>query len=160
MKPRGFTLIELLVVIAIIGVLASVVLVSLNSARSKARDARRLSDIHNMQAALELYYVDHGAYPNPNAACNGGGGDMWSSWGCWTQVMPTSYISTFPPDPLNVDLGNCYSQTDCHLYHYCAINNNQGYVLAVNLESQLSPVHSPAPSSCTTAGPNYYWLGN
>ncbi len=52
----GFTLIELLVVIAIIGVLASIVLASLNSARQKSRDARRIADVKQLQLALELYY--------------------------------------------------------------------------------------------------------
>ncbi|KKW28163.1 MAG: hypothetical protein UY71_C0031G0012 [Parcubacteria group bacterium GW2011_GWB1_52_7] len=52
---KGFTLIELLVVIAIIGILASVVLASLNSARQKSRDARRVADIKQIQIALELY---------------------------------------------------------------------------------------------------------
>ncbi len=61
-RTKGFTLIELLVVVAIIGLLASVVMVSLNSARAKARDAKRVSDLRNIQAALELYYDRYGTY--------------------------------------------------------------------------------------------------
>ncbi len=72
MKNRGFTLIELLVVIAVIGILASVVLASLNSARGKARDARRLSDMKQLQTALELYYDKYGRYPQgDNEGCYG-----------------------------------------------------------------------------------------
>ncbi len=67
-SSRGFTLIELLVVIAIIGILSSVVLASLNGARKKGRDARRISDIKQLQTALELYYDDNkNSYP-PNLA--------------------------------------------------------------------------------------------
>ncbi|MEO5646523.1 MAG: type II secretion system protein [Candidatus Paceibacterota bacterium] len=66
-NSRGFTLIELLVVIAIIGILASVVLSSLSTARIKGRDARRLSDMHQLQIALEMYYSQYGVYPVGNA---------------------------------------------------------------------------------------------
>ncbi|MDO8564718.1 MAG: type II secretion system protein [bacterium] len=62
-NSRGFTLIELLVVIAIIGILSSVVLASLNSARTKARDARRVADLKQVQVALELYFDANSVYP-------------------------------------------------------------------------------------------------
>jgi len=63
MKKKGFTLIELLVVIAIIGILSSVVLASLNSARKKSRDAKRISDVKQLQLALELYFDSNNSYP-------------------------------------------------------------------------------------------------
>jgi prepilin-type N-terminal cleavage/methylation domain-containing protein len=85
---RGFTLIELLVVIAIIGVLSSVVMTSLNSARIKARDAKRASDIRQLQTALELYYHDHSVYPPAPT------GNLVSN-------LPISdYISSIPSEPL------------------------------------------------------------
>lgn len=62
-KEKGFTLVELLVVIAIIGLLSTLAVVSLGSAREKARDAKRISDIRQIQTALELYFADAGIYP-------------------------------------------------------------------------------------------------
>ena len=58
-SERGFTLIELLVVIAIIGILASVVLASLNTARDKGADAAIKSTINNTRAQAELFYDDN-----------------------------------------------------------------------------------------------------
>lgn len=62
-NKKGFTLIELLVVITIIGVLSSVVLVSLNSARAKSRDSARIQATTQFRNALELYYSDNKSYP-------------------------------------------------------------------------------------------------
>lgn len=62
-KQKGFTLIELLVVIAIIGLLSTLAVVALNNARQKSRDAKRVSDIKQVQTALELYYNDVNSYP-------------------------------------------------------------------------------------------------
>ncbi|MFH1112200.1 MAG: type II secretion system protein [Patescibacteria group bacterium] len=63
-KRKGFTLIELLVVIAIIGILSTLAVVALNNARQKSRDAKRVSDIKQIQTALELYFGDQQAYPD------------------------------------------------------------------------------------------------
>jgi len=63
MNKRGFTLIELLVVIAIIGLLSTMSILALNSARGRARDAKRLSDVKQIQTALALYAHDALTYP-------------------------------------------------------------------------------------------------
>ncbi len=83
-RNKGFTLIELLVVIAIIGILSSVVLASLNSARQKSRDARRIADLKQLQLALELYADSNsGQYPATLAA------------------LASTYIQQIPQDPLS-----------------------------------------------------------
>ena len=63
-KNKAFTLIELLVVISIIGLLASIVLISLRGVRAKAKDARRLSDMSQIVLALEMYYDTYGQFPD------------------------------------------------------------------------------------------------
>lgn len=61
-RNKGFTLIELLVVIAIIGILSSVVLASLNTARNRGSDAAIKADVAGIRAAAELYYDTNSNY--------------------------------------------------------------------------------------------------
>jgi len=89
-EGRGFTLIELLVVVAIIGILSSVVLASLNSARKKGRDARRVSDLKQFQLALELYADNQAPYGYPATQS-----------GNALPTLGSQYIAQNPVDPVN-----------------------------------------------------------
>ncbi|MDR3519676.1 MAG: type II secretion system protein [Candidatus Pacebacteria bacterium] len=110
---RGFTLIELLVVVAIIGLLSTIVLSSVNAARLKANIARRLSDMREIQTALENYYDDYGVYPTTGGASQ----SQCASWGSFAAnaVIPglvSTYMPTFPADPTM----NATNSTSCYLY--------------------------------------------
>ncbi len=91
-KNKGFTLVELLVVIAIIGLLATIAFISLNSARGKARDAKRISDVRSLQSALELYYNDQATPEYPDGLDDLTNGD---------------YIAALPTPPLPNDGAVC-----------------------------------------------------
>jgi type II secretion system protein G len=109
---RGFTLIELLVVIAIIGILATIVLVSLNTARQKARDTRRIGDLRQVALALEMYYDDNTSTGYPN-----------SPWGTMESAIESGgYMASVPDDP---GTGS---------YAYGVAGDNQSYVLMATLE--------------------------
>jgi len=123
-KKRGFTLIELLVVIAIIGILATIVLVSLNTARAKARDARRSSDMHQISLAMEMYYDSNtSSYTNPNA-----GADWNSNFSttCTGTISKGSsvFMAALPTDP-GTKTYYCSNGGDTDGNTYCAWVNKE-----------------------------------
>jgi len=152
-KTEGFTLIELLVVIAIIGILSSVVLASLKTSRAKARDVKRLSDMHQMQIALEFYYDSFGIYPDSdNAGCGG-----WDSSGNGTFITPlvsNNFLPAHLLDPtINDSCGN-YAY-----YRYPAGHEgcvNAFYVLGVR---DMEGSGNPYPSSPGWSCPTRNWQG-
>lgn len=116
-KP-GFTLIELLIVIAIIGLLATLAIVSLTSAQQKARDAKRIADVKQLQNAVELYYTDNTIYPISSAAAN----DTWLEFG----TTVSSYLSNMPQDPEN---------SGTKTYTYGTNSTGTAYFIAAELEA-------------------------
>jgi len=83
---KGFTLMELLVVIAIIGILSSVVLGSLNSARASALEARAHGQFKTFQTALELYKNDNaGEYPPDSDRDLPSGMEAYIAGGVWPE---------------------------------------------------------------------------
>ena len=124
---QGFTLIELLVVIAIIGILSSVVLASLNSARKKARDARRVSDIKQVQLALELEFDKTAQYP-------AGGFNAMN-----TTLKTSLFLPADVKDPLN---------TVNNVYKYCKISDTD-YHLAATLEEAGAATNSDSDVDTT-----------
>ncbi|MFH1667583.1 MAG: type II secretion system protein [Candidatus Komeilibacteria bacterium] len=88
-KTKGFTLLELLVVIAIIGLISTFAVVQLNSGRQKARDAKRISDMKQLQTALEFYYDDNDSYLMA-APCNASFPDR-----IYTCTSLSSYIPAY-----------------------------------------------------------------
>ncbi len=131
---RGFTLIELLVVIAIIGMLASIVLASLGSARVKARDARRIADMRSIRNALELYNDSNNAYPPNGAWTCSTDAAVWG--GLQTALAP--YIASLPKDPLNNALGPWVTGNYSYCYGRHATNVNE-YDLVAQFEDQNNP---------------------
>jgi len=102
---KGFTLVELLVVIAIIGLLAAFIYTNVTGAMAKGRDARRKSDLSEMQKAVELYYVDNGKYPNTNGqwwgVCVNGGNHDISGANAYIPGLTPKYMRELPVDPLD-----------------------------------------------------------
>lgn len=100
-KKRGFTLIELLVVIAIIGLLSTLAVVALSSARQKARDSKRLADLKQVQTGLELYNTDKSVYPTQVTAATLGLGSYacLGDAGFGAAGCSGEYIGLIPKDP-------------------------------------------------------------
>jgi len=119
-KSRGFTLIELLVVMVILGILAVVGISSFRTSLAKSRDAKRKSDLEQVQRALEMYYNDVGKYPLSTLITWDG---VFSSDGTDTGTI---YMKELPKDPS----GNpeyCYIKIDSPVSYklYAKLENSQ-----------------------------------
>lgn len=119
-RGRGFTLVELLVVIAIIGILATLVLLQLGTARARARDTQRIAHVNQIRTAVEQYYEDYGGqYP----------ADI-------TDASIGDYLANVPTDPLTEDpYGYAFEVSS---------GKNVGFVVWTQLEQNAAALRSDA----------------
>ncbi len=134
----GFTLIEVLIVISIIGLLSAATLIGLGTFRGQGRDARRLSDLRQLQNGLELIYAKTGSYPdNINDS---------------TFLAAKIGVTSAPKDP-GTNIAYSYSKTNCSTY---------SYMLAATLDAEAgSKIYNDSASSdCgITCAPKTYCIG-
>jgi prepilin-type N-terminal cleavage/methylation domain-containing protein len=160
-NEAGFTLIELLVVISIIGLLASIMLVSLNGARAKARDVKRLADKRQVITALNLFYNDNNRWP-----VSASSGANWnclapSSETCWrgsysgldsvvTDLKP--YMTQLPL--INADSGT-YANNRLLYISSVTISGQAGAFLIWEKEATMT--QAECPSAYPIAQYDKYW---
>ena len=142
-KSKAFTLIELLMVIAIIGILAALIIVSLQGATNKARDATRISDVASISKAVEMYKAENDSYPSPYNELIVAGSGIGSF------LISKGYLTTVPTDRY----GNGY------------FYSSDGLTYSISFGTlSSSKIYSKTSSGVTENGPiaNLYpiWLGN
>ncbi len=153
-NQKGFTLIELLVVIAIIGLLSTLAVVALNSARQKSRDSKRVADVKQIQTALELYFADANGYPavasaqelgqgSYKALCSNGG------WKATCASGDTTYMGLVPAKPTPFD-GTCTTTTNPYMFNSCTTAPCTTYTVAFCLGGAVGDlvagVHTATPN--------------
>ncbi len=138
-KQKGFTLIELLVVIAIIGILATLAVVALQQARSRARDSRRVADIKQIQTALELFFNENGRYPSE---------DEWGLGKIFSDSSGNIFMHNIPEAPTPAD-GSCLNSSNT--YHYIQKNNGLDYEISFCTGNQVADLND-GPKCLTPGG--------
>jgi len=150
-REKGFTLIEILIVVAIIAILASVVLIGLGPTQQAGRDARRLSDLHQIQNGLELFYNKCGYYPGtaPAGACTNGATTGFAEMSA--ALLPGAAnigVNTVPKDPTN---------SGAHVYYY---RTNGVAASEYLLTTQLENANNSVFNSYTAPATGIYTNGD
>jgi len=145
-NKKGFTLIELLVVIAIIGLLSTLSVLALNSARARSRDAKRITDIKQIQTALEMYYNDAGYYP---ATTDVEAGDAIATGS-------NTYMTKIPTAPTPIDGAVCVTgDKNTYLYNYTGSSGFGGtytlrYCLGAATGGVAAGINTATPAGITS----------
>ncbi|OGL62365.1 hypothetical protein A3E97_02925 [Candidatus Uhrbacteria bacterium RIFCSPHIGHO2_12_FULL_47_12] len=151
------TLVEILVVVAIIALVGMLAAVAVGSARSKERDATRLSNVRQIQSALEDYFNENNAYPEGEAlplgdsaqsACLGITGfhaDCSTETATIIRVVPRTYESGLPG---KVTCGNPARKAFC----YSLLSEGNAYAIQFELENALPGAGLQKGVNCAVPG--------
>ena len=146
-NQRGFTLVELLIVIAIFGLIANVTMVSLNDAKRKSRDAKRLENINQLRSAIHLYHTEKLSYPDD------AGGDPlslgidgnevldYNGWSARASIQEPVFMYQVPRDPsmISSTVGNPCTGTSNSICDYSYIRNGiNDYIIYFYLENDVN----------------------
>lgn len=149
-EHKGFTLVEMLIVVAIIGLLSSTILIGLGPARAKARDARRIADLRQVQNGLENYYNDKNMYPGSTASPGGTSEDLYAG------------ITGLPLDPFGGKYGYIRVSNRSYVLGACLERERSSEIQSFSPSNALSFDVSPhggtaqPPQSCTCADADSY----
>jgi len=146
-KYRAFTLIELLVVATILAMLAVIVIVNLEKARVKARDAQRKADLTKIAGALDTYKIDSKSYIIATTFAG------LSGTGNFAPVISGGYIASIPTDPIS---------DSTHFYQYKGeVGRYKLKALSENITSGDSNAQAKAGdfyNSCTGCDVTFYQI--
>ncbi len=141
-QNSGFTLLEILVVMVIIGILVTIGVNTFMGAQKKGRDSRRKEDLHQITTALEVYYNDHGYYPESSGngeiiGCGGSGPPSVCNWGAIFARDNITYMVQLPKDP--VDGRQYYYDSDDGRDYaiFAYLENDQDGVLVKDEDGQV-----------------------
>jgi prepilin-type N-terminal cleavage/methylation domain-containing protein len=164
---EGFTLIEILVTITIIGILASIVISSVSSVREKARDARRKSDLKQIQTALFMYNLEFGDWIESGSGCGHlGNGQGWFNYGSGSYPKSIGQClvdAGFLPQEIKDPSGNTTSsptQRNAYMKYTCTQSGSSVTYIYAKLDGEDQDATATDGTCCTSCdssyGMNYY----
>lgn len=152
--PRAFSLIELLASIAIIGILSAIVLASLNTARNRAMDARRMQDVDTIIKALAMYHADHGNFIEEGSGCGyAGNGYGWfnaNTGASYTKsiaqcLIDGGYLPQEIIDPTGARTAGAGDRNHTYMKHTCIQNGQKVTYVYASLATR--PRFEEAPTA-------------